>query len=123
MIEEYFSILRKPVSAEYVEVDIPGTQDEMKRRLNSLRNQFDTFIMKYEMASDRLSELQNALISAQVDAARKERLIDELRDGKTGRSEIELNARKLYKANEHLMDSLNKSQMMVHQVVTAPQVT
>ena len=25
MIEEYFSILRKPVSAEYVEVDIPGT--------------------------------------------------------------------------------------------------
>jgi hypothetical protein len=115
MVDDYFAILKKPVSAQYVDVEIPNTKDEMKRRLNSLRNQFDTFMMKYEMASDRVLELQKALINAQVDATRKERLIDELRDGKTGRSEVELNARKLYKANEYLMETLNKNKRMIHQ--------
>ncbi len=115
MIDDYFAILKKPVSAQYVDVEVPNTRDEMKRRLNSLRNQFDTFMMKYEMASDRVLELQNALISTRVDAARRERLIDELRDGKTGRSEVELNARKLYKANEHLMETLTKNKRMINQ--------
>jgi len=49
LIEKYFSILRKSVRMEYVEIDVPGPQDQIKRRLNSLRNQFDTFIMKYEL--------------------------------------------------------------------------
>ena len=65
---------------EYVEIDVPGPQDQIKRRLNSLRNQFDTFIMKYEL--DWL--LKKALMFVHIGVTRLERLIDGLRDGKTG---------------------------------------
>jgi hypothetical protein len=108
-VDEYFSISRKNLSAPFVNVDVPDSADEMRSRLNSLRRQFDTFMRRYELASEKLGELQNDMISARMNSARQERLIEELRGHATGRDTLEVNARKLYMANEHLIDQVNVS--------------
>jgi hypothetical protein len=106
-IDEYFRIVNRPIDVPHLDVDVPRTKDEMRSRLNSLRRQFDTFMRRYELAGEKLGEMQNDLVSAQLDAARKERLVEELRNRATGHDMLEINARKLYLANEHLMDQVN----------------
>ena len=74
-IDEYFRIVNRPIDVPHLDVDVPRTKDEMRSRLNSLRRQFDTFMRRYELAGEKLGEMQNDLVSAQLDAARKERLV------------------------------------------------